>query len=352
MRGIGSFCSVLARSPIRASTTRVDGGSNSGRPALRKYATGPNPDEYNDAVEGDFNLILHPEDRIKGTKHFTHRGVPPEIRRPGYAVAGVIAHTGTPSAEALYQLGSEEEKDLRAAGKLASSAREYISGFVKPGVTPDELDQLLHKWIIEHDCYPSTLGYQGFPRSCCVSVNNIVAHAIPDRRPLEETDMLTLDLTLYTRAGYHSDTSKTFCSPPFTNDSFALDLEEVTRFALYSAIAACGPGVPFREIGRIIERTVDAESSGNMSVVKQLTGHGVGREFHMKPWIMHYENDEPGKMKPGHCFTIEPAVIASRDSSIFTWLDEWTISTVNGARAAQMEHTVLITEDGVDILTR
>ena len=134
--------------------------------------------------------------------------------------------------------------------------------------------------------------------------------------------MLTLDLTLYTRAGYHSDTSRTFCAKPFTNDSFALELEEITRFALFSALEACGPGVPFREIGRIIQRTVEVESSGMMSVVKQLTGHGIGRDFHMKPWIIHYgnsfynrhhcdqltpkqDNNEPGEMKPGHCFTIE-----------------------------------------------
>jgi methionyl aminopeptidase len=113
------------------------------------------------------------------------------------------------------------------------------------------------------------------------------------RRPLEETDILTLDLTLFTRAGYHSDTSRTFCSHPFTNDSFALELEGITRSALYSAIKICGPGVPFREIGRTIERVVSRESSGAMSVIKGLTGHGIGKGFHMKPWIMHYGDSTP-----------------------------------------------------------
>jgi len=320
----------------------------------RHFATFTLNDDYNDAVDGNFNLILHPDNDIQGTQNIVQRIVPAEIRRPPYVGT---SPTNPPNPihnfqQAVYPLKSEES-ELRAAGKLASSALTYIASFIEPGTTPDELDRLLHEWILEHDCYPSPLGYHGFPKSCCISVNNIVAHGIPDSRPLEETDMLTLDLTLYTRAGFHSDTSRTFCLYPDSKekDSSALALQEITRSALKQAIDACGPGVPFREIGRIIEQTVEKESSGTMSIVKQLTGHGIGRNFHMRPWILHYVNNEPGEMKPGHCFTIEPAVVASRDPSTFTWLDKWTISTENGARAAQMEHTILITRDGADVLT-
>jgi len=327
------------------------------RPTRRKFAAFAFRTDYDDAVQGNYNLVLHPEDDTRGTKHIVQRQVPEEILRPPYATEGHNVSTelkSTEIGEAIYPLKSIEEQYIRAAGKLASSALKYISTFIKPGATPDFLDRRLHQWIVDHDCYPSTLNYQGFPRSCCVSVNNIIAHGIPDHRPLEETDMLTLDLTLYTRTGYHSDTSRTFCLQPreaTASDSYAFTLEEITRHALHSAIAVCGPGVPFREIGRVIEQTVEKESSGMMSIVKQLTGHGVGKSFHMRPWILPFANCEPGEMRPGHCFTIEPCLVQGLNPRGWIFPDGWTASTENCARSAQKEHMVLITERGAEVIT-
>jgi methionyl aminopeptidase len=177
---------------------------------------------------------------------------------------------------------------------MASRALSFISRRILDGKarTTTEIDSQLHDWIIANNCYPSPLGYRGFPRSCCTSVNNIVAHGIPGysepvERTLESTDLINVDVTLFTSDGVHGDTSHTIILPDV--DPIGRTLVEVTEGALEEGIRTCGPGVPYKEIGRRIERFLAKEENGGgrIKVVKGLNGHGIGRVFHRSPWILH-----------------------------------------------------------------
>jgi len=177
-------------------------------------------------------------------------------------------------------------------------------------------------------------------------VNNIIAHGIPDDRPLEDGDIANVDVTVFLN-GYHGDTSQTFLVGDV--DESGRELVQITNQALEQAIAACGPGKHFRDIGKAIHNLL---RDINYSVSPQFTGHGIGTVFHSKPWIFHHLNDEPGTMEPGHCFTIEPAIIQGNNPKGWIFPDGWTASTENCARSAQAEHMVLITEAGAEVLTR
>jgi len=179
-------------------------------------------------------------------------------------------------------------------------------------------------------------------------------HGIPDDRPLEPEDTVNIDITVYL-SGYHGDTSRTFAVSSAALDAQGRHLLETTELALEAGINACGPGQPFRGIGKAIHDLVERQthkSGMEMCINTQFTGHGIGTVFHRPPWIFHHLNDEPGVMLPGHCFTIEPAIIQGRNPRGWIFPDGWTTSTENCARAAQAEHMVLITEHGADILTR
>ncbi|TCD65959.1 hypothetical protein EIP91_001951 [Steccherinum ochraceum] len=225
---------------------------------------------------------------------------------------------------------------------------DYAGSLVKPGVTTGDIDAAVHDFIVSHSAYPSPLLYQGFPKSCCTSVNNIVTHGIPDDRPLQDGDILNIDITVYLN-GYHGDTSRMFTVGGV--DETAQSLISTTSAALRAATLVCGPGMPFRGIAKAIHDTI-VERGNKWCVSPQFTGHGIGQVFHRPPWIVHDLNHEPGVMLPGHCFTIEPCIIQGTDSSSWIFPDGWTASTTTGTRSAQEEDMILIKEHGFDVLTR
>ncbi|KAJ1651868.1 hypothetical protein IWQ61_007667 [Dispira simplex] len=248
-----------------------------------------------------------------------------------------------PSQEVLYTSPTDLHR-LRRAGRLAARTLRFIAPFVKPGVTTTHLDQLVYQYIIGNQAYPSPLGYHGFPRACCISVNNVMAHGIPDDRPLQDGDIINIDITVFTE-GFHGDTSQTFLVGQV--DSAGQHLVQVTQDALHRAIAVCKPGAPLHCIGDTIERY--ARQHG-LHVAELLAGHGIGRNFHTYPAILHHANNFSGVMKPGMVFTIEPALCQGETKGIL-WPDRWTVATSDGGRSAQSEHTILITTSGCDILT-
>lgn len=233
---------------------------------------------------------------------------------------------------------------MRAAGRLAAQVRDYAGTLVKAGVTTDEIDKAVHKMIIDAGAYPSPLNYGGFPKSVCTSVNECICHGIPDSRPLQDGDIVNIDVTVYLD-GYHGDTSRMFyvgnVSPK------ARQLCEVTKQALDAAIAQCSPGARFNTIGAAIQKVADQHKYG---ICKGFVGHGVGTTFHAYPHILHYKNNEPGLMLPGMTFTIEPMLTEGNPREKM-WNDGWTAVTADGGLSAQFEHTLLITDSGVEILT-
>jgi methionyl aminopeptidase len=267
--------------------------------------------------------------------------VPPSIQRPPYVAKG-----GQPSGRALGQLTDPASVDrLRAACAAARRVLDRVGAAVRVDVTTDELDAIAHDLYLSEGGYPSPLGYRGFPKSICTSVNEVVAHGIPDDRPLCEGDIINCDITIYLD-GMHGD-----CSATFLVGSVAADvrrLVEVTAQSLDAGVAAARPGGRLREIGRAIQACAHERGLG---IVRELVGHGIGAEFHAAPYVHHY--DEPRdrtRLRPGMAFTIEP-MLTLGDPDVVQWDDGWTIATLDGLPSAQFEHTVLVTRDGVEVLT-
>ncbi|XXG40559.1 hypothetical protein AAC387_Pa01g1244 [Persea americana] len=234
---------------------------------------------------------------------------------------------------------------MRASGRLAAQVLEYAGTLVNPGIKTDDIDKAVHQMIIDNGAYPSPLGYGGFPKSVCTSVNECICHGIPDSRALEDGDIINIDVTVYLK-GYHGDTSATFfCG---NVDEEAMTLVEVTRECLYKAISICAPGVEFKRIGKTIHDHADKFRYG---VVRQFVGHGVGQVFHADPVILHYRNNDGGRMLLGQTFTIEPMLTIGSIDPIM-WADNWTVVTEDKSLSAQFEHTLLITETGAEILTQ
>ena len=275
------------------------------------------------------------------------RELPATIRRPDYAESGVPrGEMENKRANFIQVLSPKEIEKMRLACRLGREVLEEAKKAAKVGVTCDEIDRVVHEACIARNCYPSPLNYQGFPKSCCTSVNEVICHGIPDKRPLEDGDILNIDISLY-HDGYHSDLNDTI---PIGNcDEKGLDLIRCARECLDAAIEAVRPGTPYRAIGDIIER--HAKGKG-FSVVRTYCGHGVGEFFHCAPTIPHYaKNKAVGIMKPGHVFTIEPMINEGSWQDML-WPDDWTVTTVDGKRSAQFEETLLVTETGCEILTR
>ncbi|TFK46961.1 Creatinase/aminopeptidase [Heliocybe sulcata] len=317
-----------------AQTSRISPPPSSRRAQTRSSSTS-SPSAADDHDFGRYSVILPEEPYVFGTAHIAPLQVPDHIPRPPY-VANVGKEgydegqfNGDPwEGDGLIALGAEEEDQLRSAAKLATEVLEYAGSLVKPGITTSRIDAVVHQYITAHHAYPSPLLYSSFPKSICTSVNNIIVHGIPDDRPLELEDLVNIDITVY-KAGYHGDTSATFpVSPHLDRQGHALT--GTTSLALQAGISACGPGRPFTAIGRAIHAAVAAQSKEtgmDMCINTQFTGHGIGRVFHRPPWIMHHLNDEPGIMRPGHCFTIEPAIIQGRNPRGWVFPDGWSAST-------------------------
>ena len=239
----------------------------------------------------------------------------------------------------------EEIEKMRAAGKLAASVLEMIGEHVKPGVTTEELDDICHKYITDHGAYPAPLNYHGFPKSICTSVNHCVCHGIPGPKKLKDGDIMNIDVTVKLD-GYHGDTSKMFVvgKPSI----LAERLIRVTQESLYKAIEMVKPGIRLGDFAEVIQK--HAEGHG-YSIVREYCGHGIGAVFHEDPQVLHYGKAGSGEeLKPGMCFTIEPMVNAGKRQTKLM-KDGWTVLTKDRSLSAQWEHTLLVTENGVEVLT-
>lgn len=269
------------------------------------------------------------------------RPVPATIARPGY-----VAHDGQPPGRTLGPVSDVGAiARLRAACAAARRVLDHVGTHVAIGVTTDELDAIAHDAYVAEGGYPSPLGYRGFPKSICTSVNEVVAHGIPDDRALADGDIVNCDITIYLD-GMHGDCSATFLVGDV--DPATRHLVEVTERCLHAGIAAVRPGGRVRDIGRAIQAIAHAEGLG---IVKELVGHGIGEEFHSAPYVHHY--DEPrdrARLRPGIVFTIEP-MLTLGSPDVVQWDDGWTIVTLDGRPSAQFEHTVMVTRDGVEVLT-
>jgi methionyl aminopeptidase len=268
------------------------------------------------------------------------RPVPDGIVRPDYAATGVPQRTSEPMVKS-----SEVIESMRVAGRLAKEILDEIAAAIAPGVTTEELDVISHEAHVRRGVYPSPLNYRSFPKSVCTSVNEVICHGIPDDRALRNGDIVNVDVTVYTQ-GVHGDTDATY--PVGDVDARSARLLRVTKECLDLAIAEVRPGAPINAIGRAIETHAHAHG---FSVVRAFVGHGVGEVFHSAPQVPHsYEPAATLLLEPGMTFTIEPMITMGSIQPVI-WADDWTAVTADGSRAAQFEHTVLVTDTGVDVLT-
>jgi methionyl aminopeptidase len=269
------------------------------------------------------------------------RAVPRPIARPPYVTNG-----GDPGRSRPHPVRTADEIDrMRTAGRAAADILLEVGPHVATGITTDKLDGLVHEATLARGGYPSPLGYRGFPKSVCTSVNEVICHGIPDSRPLAEGDIVNIDVTIYLD-GVHGDTSMTFCVGEVDEDSKRLVRE--TKVALDKAVAVVGPGVALNEIGRAIETHARAHDLG---VVREFIGHGIGTEFHGVLQIPHYYDPRlKTRLEEGMTFTIEP-MLTLGDPSLGVWDDDWTAVTLDGCRSAQFEHMLVVTATGVEVLT-
>lgn len=268
------------------------------------------------------------------------REVPPEIERPPYADSGEARRVFEPQVKSAETIAA-----MRRTGRAAAEILALTGAAVAPGVTTDELDAIAHAESIARGGYPSPLNYNGYPKSLCTSVNEVICHGIPDDRELVDGDIVNLDVTLF-REGVHGDTNATFLVGNV--DEASKRLVKVTRECLELGIAAVKPGRPISDIGTAIQTYAEEQGYG---VVRDFVGHGIGEQFHTDLQIPHYFNPLANTiMEEGMTFTIEP-MITMGTYRFNVWPDDWTAVTTDGLRTAQFEHTILVTKDGAEILT-
>ncbi|MDP4506105.1 type I methionyl aminopeptidase [Nonomuraea sp. NBC_00507] len=267
------------------------------------------------------------------------RKVPAHIERPEYVgkKRPKIGESDVKTPEIIER--------MRVAGRIAAQALEEVGKHVQPGVTTDELDRIGHEFLLDHGAYPSTLGYKGYPKSLCTSINEVICHGIPDDTVLRDGDIVNVDITAYI-GGVHGDTDATFLVGEVDEESRLL--VERTREATMRAIKAVAPGRQLNVVGRVIEAYAKRFGYG---VVRDFTGHGIGTSFHSGLMVPHY--DDPTlrvELVPGMTFTIEPMLtLGTIEYDI--WPDQWTAVTKDRKRTAQFEHTIVVTESGSEILT-
>jgi methionyl aminopeptidase len=266
--------------------------------------------------------------------------VPAAILRPEYV--------GRKAPE-RYTGGEVKDADtiarMRVAGRIAAQALQEVGRHVRPGVTTDELDRVGHDFLVDRGAYPSTLGYKGFPKSLCTSLNEVICHGIPDSTVVTDGDIVNIDITAYI-GGVHGDTNATFLAGEVADQ--ARLLVERTHEATMRGIKAVAPGRAINVVGRVIESYARRFDYG---VVRDFTGHGIGTAFHSGLVVPHYDDPRADTvMEPGMTFTIEPMLtLGTYEYEI--WDDEWTVVTADRRWSAQFEHTVLVTHDGYEILT-
>jgi methionyl aminopeptidase len=268
------------------------------------------------------------------------REVPADIPRPPYA------ETGRPVRVPESPVRTPEVIErMRRAGKAAAEVLQTVGAAVAPGITTDELDALCHEECVKRGGYPSPLNYGGFPKSLCTSVNEVICHGIPDDRALVDGDIVNLDVTIFLD-GVHGDTNATF--PVGTIDHESARLIEVTHECLDRGIAAVQPGRQISAIGQAIQEHAEGEGYG---VVRAFVGHGIAEQFHTDLQIPHYFDQRATTViEPGMTFTIEPMITIGAWQH-HLWGDGWTAVTIDRRRTAQFEHTLVVTDDGADVLT-
>ena len=278
---------------------------------------------------------------LKPGKISPRRAVPAHIDRPEY-----MYHSGPEVVTAGDIKSPETIEKIRVAGRIAAQALQVVGEAVRPGITTDELDRIGHEFIISHNAYPSCLGYMGFPKSLCTSINEVICHGIPDDRLLEDGDIVNVDITAY-YDGVDGDTCAMFEVGNVDEESHLLI--ERTRNAMMRGIKAVRPGREINVIGRVIESYAHRFDYG---VVRDFTGHGVGEAFHSGLIVPHYDAAPAHNevMEEGMVFTIEP-MLNLGGIEWEQWDDDWTVVTKDRGRSAQFEHTIVVTEDGAEILT-
>jgi len=241
----------------------------------------------------------------------------------------------------------EEITKMRVAGKLAAQVLEMITPYVKAGITTNELNDRCHDYIVnELNAIPAPLHYKGFPKSICTSINHVICHGIPNEKKLKEGDIINIDVTVI-KEGYHGDTSKMFAVGKASIQ--AARLMRVTRECLLLGIQQVKPGNYLGDIGATIQAHAHAH---HFSVVQEYCGHGIGKEFHEDPQVLHYGKAGTGlKLEAGMTFTIEPMLNAGKRQSHLL-PDKWTVVTKDHSLSAQWEHTILVTETGYEVLTQ
>ena len=300
------------------------------------------------------------------------RTVPKSIPHPDYAASGIPKSRGL-GRNKIEILDAKAQEGMRKVCKLAREVLDIVAAELKPGVSTDHLDEVCHKACIERNSYPSPLNYNFFPKSICTSVNEVICHGIPDQRLLMDGDIVNLDVTLY-HEGYHGDLNETYyVGDRARADPDVVRVVETARECLDQAIALVKPGCLMRDFGNVIEKHAKAQ---NCSVIRTYCGHGINSTFHCPPNVPHYaKNKAVGECKPGMTFTIEPMIALGKYRDV-TWPDNWTSTTIDGKKTAQFgmfcppfwltmgdrerrprltylfsEHTLLVTEDGCEILT-
>jgi len=244
---------------------------------------------------------------------------------------------------------SQEEQDkMRVAGRLAAEVLDMIGDHVRPGVTTGELDAICHRYIVEvQEATPAPLNYRGFPKSICTSINHVVCHGIPGDKTLKSGDALNIDITVI-KDGFHGDTSRMFTVGK--ENILARRLSTVAREAMWLGIRELAPGKHLGDVGAAIKNHVEAH---RYSVVREYCGHGIGREFHEDPQVLHYGRKGTGLvLEPGMTFTIEPMINAGRRQTRLNQKDGWTVTTRDGRLSAQWEHTIGVTDTGCEVFTR
>jgi len=269
------------------------------------------------------------------------RDVPSSIARPEYVDKPAPKRdtgSGVRTPEVI--------EAMRVASRIAAQALEEGGKAVKPGATTDDIDKVVHEFLLDHHAYPSTLGYRRFPKSCCTSLNEVICHGIPDSTVIEDGDIVNIDVTAFI-GGVHGDNNATY--PVGEVDEASALLVERTRESLARAIKAVVPGREVNVIGGVIEKYAQRFGYG---VVRDYTGHGVGGAFHTGLVIPHYDAapQYATVIEPGMVFTIEPMLTLGTHDWVM-WDDGWTVLTADGSRSAQFEHTLLVTETGAEILT-
>ncbi len=268
------------------------------------------------------------------------RSVPAHIARPEYVGKPQPKRYTGPDVQS-----PETIEKMRVAGKIAAQALAEVGNAVKPGMTTDDLDRIGHEFLCDHGAYPSTLGYRGYPKSLCTSINEVICHGIPDSTVLNDGDIVNIDITAFIN-GVHGDTNATFEVGDVSEEAHLL--VERTQEALNRAIKAVKPGRQINVIGRVIESYAKRFGYG---VVRVFTGHGIASAFHSGLIIPHYDDVRAtALLEPGMTFTIEPMLTLGTIEHRM-WDDNWTAVTADGKLTAQFEHTMVVTNDGAELLT-